>query len=472
VTTTPTTPTGSATTSTGTRLSRATAPGHPAAPVRMVHLGVGNFFRAHQAWYTDRAPDAADWGIAAFTGRSPAVAEALAPQDGLYTLVTRGADGDRFDVVASLSAVHPADDHAAWLRYSASPEVVVVTLTVTEAGYLRAPDGGLDAARPEVVADVAALRQDPTAPVRTTPGRLVAGFLARRVADAGGLTVVPCDNLPGNGPALAAVVADMAEAVDPSLTAWIAEHVEFATTMVDRITPATTDEHRALVQAATGLVDASPVPTEPFSEWVVQGQFAHGRPRWEDAGARVVEDVEPFEQRKLWMLNGAHSLLAYAGSIRGHETVADAMGDAVCRAWMEEWWAEASAHLSLPADDVAAYRAALVDRFENPAIRHALAQIASDGSQKIPVRIVPVLRAGLASGREPRGAARVVAAWLLHLRGAGAPVKDAGADDVLPLVTGTLEESVERVLGHVAPDLAGDAGLRAAVLERAREIAG
>jgi fructuronate reductase len=121
VTTTPTTPTGSATTSTGTRLSRATAPGHPAAPVRMVHLGVGNFFRAHQAWYTDRAPDAADWGIAAFTGRSPAVAEALAPQDGLYTLVTRAVDGDRFDVVASLSAVHPADDHAAWLRYSSSP---------------------------------------------------------------------------------------------------------------------------------------------------------------------------------------------------------------------------------------------------------------------------------------------------------------------------------------------------------------
>ena len=454
------------------RLSRSTTSVRAAAPVRIVHLGVGNFFRAHQAWYTERADDATEWGIAAFTGRSPAVADALAPQDGLYTLVTRGADGDQFDVVASVSAVHPSDDHAAWLGYWASPDVVVATLTVTEGGYLRGADGRLDTARDDVRADVAALRADPTAPVRTTPGRLVAGLLARRAADAGGITIVPCDNLPDNGPALAAVVDDLIDAVDPALARWVAEHVEFATTMVDRITPSTTDEHRELVLAATGLADAAPVPTEPFSEWVIEGEFRHGRPAWDTAGARVVDDVEPFEQRKLWLLNGAHSLLAYAGTIRGHETVADAVGDAVCRGWVEEWWDEASAYLALPADDVGAYRAALLDRFTNPAIRHALVQIAADGSQKLPVRILHTLRAELAADRVPAGATRVIAAWVVHLRGSGAPVKDVRADEVRGLVTGTLDEAAARVLGFLAPDLGGDEALRAAVADHARELEG
>ena len=452
------------------RLSRTAAGSRPAAPVRIVHVGVGNFFRAHQAWYTDRAPDAAAWGIAAFTGRSPAVAEALGPQDGLYTLVTRGGDGDRLDVVASVSAVHRSDDHAAWLRYWGSPGVVVVTLTVTEAGYLRGVDGRLDGAREDVRTDVAALRADPRAPVRTTPARLVAGLLARRATGAGAITVVPCDNLPHNGAALAAVVADLVDAVDPSLRAWVTEHVEFATTMVDRITPATTDEHRELVRAMTGMVDASPVPTEPFSEWVIQGRFAAGRPAWDASGARIVDSVEPFEQRKLWLLNGSHSLLAYAGTIRGHETVAQAIGDPVVRGWVEEWWDEVSGHLRLPADDIAAYRSALLDRFQNQAIRHALAQIAADGSQKLPVRILPTLRAELAAGRLPTGATRVLAAWTLHLRGAGAPINDVRAEDVQAVATGTLDGSVRRVLTYLAPDLTDNPRLRLAVLQQAQEL--
>ncbi|WNB87230.1 mannitol dehydrogenase family protein [Cellulomonas sp. ATA003] len=464
--------TTSPTPATGTRLSRAVVPDRPAAPVRIVHVGVGNFFRAHQAWYTDRAPDASAWGIAAFTGRSPAVADALEPQDGLYTLVTRAADGDTFDVIGSVSAVHRSDDHAAWLGYWSSPDVVIVTLTVTEAGYLRGPDGHLDTGRDDVRADIAALGADPSAPVRTTPGRLVAGLLARRSAGAGALTIVPCDNLPENGPALATVVADLVSAVDPSLAAWVAEHVEFATTMVDRITPATTDEHRAVVLEATGLADAAPVPTEPFSEWVIQGTFAAGRPAWDAAGAHVVDDVEPFEQRKLRLLNGAHTLLAYAGTIRGHETVAEAIGDDVLRGWVEEWWSEASTYLTLPDDDVAAYRAALLDRFGNPAIRHALAQIAADGSQKLPVRILPTLRAELAAGRVPPGATRALGAWVVHLRGTGAPVKDARAEDVHALAGGSLAESVERVLGFLAPDLVANQALREAVLARAEELGG
>ncbi|MBB2924375.1 mannitol dehydrogenase family protein [Cellulomonas cellasea] len=451
-------------------LSRAGGHGRPAAPVRIVHLGLGNFFRAHQAWYTDHAPDADAWGIAAFTGRSAAAAEALAPQDGLYTLVTRAADGDSFEVVSSVSAVHAATDHEAWLGYWAAPETAVVTLTVTEAGYLRADDGGLDVTRDDVRADVSALGGDPRAVVATTPGRIVAGYLARRAAGAGPIAVLPCDNLPENGPALQRVVDDLIDAVDPSLAAWAEENVAFGTTMVDRITPATTDENRDAVRAALGVEDASPVPTEPFSEWVVAGRFPNGRPAWEAAGVTLVDDVLPFEQRKLWLLNGAHSLLAYAGSARGHETVADAVADPVLRRWVEDWWDEAARHLTLPAEDVADYRHALVERFTNPRIRHVLAQIAGDGSQKIGVRIVPTLRAELAAGRVPTGAARAVAAWTCHLRGLGAPVKDARADHVRALGQGSLAESVDAVLGFLGADLAGDDGLRAAVLAAAEEL--
>lgn len=451
-------------------LSRAAGHGRPAAPVRIVHVGLGNFFRAHQAWYTDQAPDAAEWGIAAFTGRSRTMADALTPQEGLYTLITRAAEGDSFDVISSVSAAHAAADHEAWLRYWSDPELAVVTLTVTEAGYMRAANGALDISRTDVQADVAALQADPLAPASTAPGRIVSGYLARRAAGAGSIAIVPCDNLPDNGPALKRVVDELIAVVDPSLAQWAAENVAFGTTMVDRITPATTDEHRAAVLDALGVVDAAPVPTEPFSEWVIAGDFPKGRPAWEAAGALVVDDVVPFEQRKLWLLNGSHSLLAYAGTILGHDTVADAIADPVARGWVEQWWDEASAHLSLPAEDIAAYRVALLERFENPNIRHALAQIAADGSQKIPVRIVPTLRAERAAGRLPQGATRAIAAWTCHLRGLGAPVRDARAAEVTPLGQGGLEDSAVAVLGFLGEDLASDDDVVAAVIAHVRDL--
>lgn len=453
----------------GPRLARAAGYRRP-APVRMVHLGLGNFFRAHQAWYTDRAPDAAEWGIAAFTGTGPGLVADLVPQDGLYTVVTRAPDGDRFDVVSSLSEVHPAADHAAWLRLWADPAVVVVTFTVTEAGYARRPDGHLDLARDDVAADLAALRADASARVLTTPARVLAGLWARRVAGAGPLTLLPCDNLAENGAVLRAVVDDAVRAVAPDLAPWVAANVEFGTTMVDRITPATTDAERADVLAATGLVDASPVPTEPFSEWVIQASFPGGRPAWDAAGATVVDDVVPFEHRKLWLLNGAHSLLAYAGSALGHATVAEAVADDRVRPWVEQWWDEAARHLTLPPDDVAAYRAALLARFANPRIQHRLAQIAADGSAKLAVRVVPTVRAERAAGRVPTGGARAIAAWTLHLRGRGAPLVDARRAEVSPLAAGSLEESARAVLAFFGPDLAADQTLVGAVLAAAREI--
>ena len=455
---------------TGGELSRAAGHGRPAAPVRLVHLGLGNFYRAHQAWYTDRAPDAGDWGYAAFTGRRAELADALNAQEGLYTLITRAADGDRFEVLSSISRVHAGADHEAWLGYLASPQVRAVTITVTEAGYVRGPDGGLDRDRDQVKADVEALRKDLTAPVGTAPARLVAGCAARRQGDGGPLTIVSCDNLPGNGAVVARVVRDLAELVDPGLADWIAGSVSYVTTMVDRITPRTTPEDVQTVAEATGLHDSSPVGTEPFSEWVLSGRFPGGRPGWEDAGATFTDDIEPYEHRKLWLLNGGHSLLAYAGSILGHQTVAEAVADETCRGWLEVWWSEASRYLSLPEADVAAYRGALLDRFANPRMHHRLAQIAADGSQKLPVRILPTLRQERAAGRLPAGAARVLAAWVCHLRGAGAPVSDARADQVVPLADGPLPQAVRRVLGALDPALADDGELVTAVAADAERL--
>ncbi len=424
----------------GRQLSRTA----PAAPVRVVHLGLGSFFRAHQAWYTHHSPDAAGWGIAAFAGRSAALAEALAAQDGLYTLVTRAADGDRFEVVGSVSAAHAAADHEAWLGYLSSPEVAVVTLTVTEAGYRPGPGSAAD--------------------------RLVAGLVARRDADAGPLTLLPCDNLAHNGAVLARAVTGLAERADPTLLPWLAESVSFATTMVDRITPRTTDDDVRTVSAATAVDDAVPVVTEPFSEWVVSGAFPAGRPSWEAAGALFTDDLAPFEQRKLWLLNGAHSLLAYAASLRGAVTVADAVADPVVRRWLAAWWDEASVHLPQPAVELTAYRAALLDRFANPRMQHRLAQIAADGSQKLPVRVLPVVRSERAAGRLPEGAVVALAAWVCHLRGAGPPVDDVRAEQFLPLAKGPLPEATRRVLAALDPEAGDDPELVTAVAAVAKEL--
>jgi len=434
--------------------------------VRIVHLGLGGFFRAHQAWYTGAAPDAADWGIAAFTGRSRALADELTRQHGRYTLVVRGPHGDDMSEQRAVSEALPGADLAAWGDRMARPEVAVVTLTVTEAGYRRDPHGGLDVDDPQVRADLAALRDGGAdlaalrggAAVVTAPGRLVAGLAARRAAGAGPLAVVSCDNLPGNGTVTARVVTELASTADPALAGWIRDNVSFVTTMVDRITPRTTSDDVRAVEKRTGRRDAAPVVTEPFTEWVLSGEFPAGRPAWEAAGARFVDDVHPHETRKLLLLNGGHSLLAYLGSARGHDTIAGAMADPVCRGWLDQWWDDAAWHVPLPAADLTAYRAALVERFDNPRIRHTLAQIAADGSQKIPIRVLPVLRAERAEGRLPTGAVRILAAWIAHLRGAGAPVNDPGAAPYRERAA-----SPAAVLALLAPDLAADTALTEAL---------
>lgn len=413
------------------RLTRAEH-GRAAAPVRIIHLGIGNFTRAHQAWYTEHAPDAAQWGIAGFTGRSRRMIDKLDPQGDVYTLITSAPEGDSFEVISSISSMHEGGDMTALRNYFADPNVSIVTSTVTEAGYKRDSHGDLDFHDADVSADLAKLRDDMTvSELSTIPARIVAGLEARRAANAGAITILPCDNLAGNGAAFRRVVEQAVEAVDPTLLEWTHDNVAWATSMVDRITPATTDAELQTVAETNGLYDAAPVRTEPFLEWVIQGDFPKGRPAWDEAGAVITDDVEPYEQRKLWMLNGSHSTLAYVGPLFGHESVAEAIADPKLRAWVNEWWDLAGSYLSVSSDD---YRAKLLERFSNPRIHHHLFQIATDGSQKLPVRIVPVAKQALEDGRNITAPARAIAAWIVFLRRFGdTQAKDVNLDEIREL---------------------------------------
>jgi fructuronate reductase len=450
------------------RLSRAAGLARPAAPVRHVHLGLGAFVRAHVAAYTDQAPDATDWGIAAFTGHSAALAEQLTAQDCLYTLVVRGRSADSFSVVSSLSRALPGTDGDAWLRYLAAPETAIVTLTVTEAGYRRDASGALDLTDAAVAADLLSWRQFRTsggpAGLRTAPARVAAGFAARQAADAGPITLVSCDNLPGNSSAAMRVTLDFAAAADPGVADWMTDNVYVVDTLVDRITPATTSSDVALVRRQTGRADASPVVTEPYAEWVLSDTFGTDRPDWPSAGALMTSDVRPYEERKLWLLNGAHSLVAYAAPGRGHETVAQAIADPVVLGWVREWWAEAAPHVSLPHSETAAYCDALLERWGNPRMRHQLAQIAAGGVQKLPVRILPVLQAELAAGRVPPGAARVLGAWVAWLRGNGSSLADPGVSELAAAIRpADVRSATRQALAVLDPSLADHAELLAVV---------
>lgn len=443
------------------QLNRALRPSAK-APIRIVHLGLGAFHRSHQAWYTHQASDAAGWGIAAFTGRRPDAALALAAQDGLFTVVERADGGDSFSVVSSIVEAVDGADVQRLSAIVAAAGTAVITLTITEAAYRLGADGKLDTSSSDVVADLALLASGNGKP--TTPlGRLVLALAARRAAGAGPLAVVCCDNLAKNGTVAHNAVVGMAGAWDEDLAGWIDANISFVSTSVDRITPRTTDADIAAVEAGCGYRDTSPVVAEPFANWVLSGDFPAGRPRWEDAGAVFVADIEPFENRKLWLLNGAHSLLAYAGQLRGHATVAEALADQQCFDAVGRFWDEAEANLSGPAArgadlQIPAYRAQLLDRFRNARIAHHLAQIAMDGSTKLRMRAVPVLQAERAAGRSGAAAALMIAAWIDYTA-SGVAIQDPLAVEVAAAngLTGTAR--VKALLELVDPDLAGDAAV-------------
>ena len=434
------------------RIGEAAAP----APVRIVHLGLGHFFRAHQAWYTAHAADAAQWGIAAFTGRSAASAEALNRQDGLFTLVERGPDTDRIEVIGSVVEAVAGHDVHRLETLARDALVAVITLTVTESGYRLTTAGLPDLEDVDVRADLDALRADAPASA-TILGRLTTAFRARRDADAGPIAVVPCDNIPGNGEFVARGVNEFAGLVDPTLAAWITANVSFVSTSVDRITPHT-DEVPAVV-SSEGWLDDLTVITEPFSDWVLAGAFPAGRPDWESAGARFVDDIEPWENRKLWLLNGAHSLLTFAGMPRGLHTVAEAIADPECRALVESFWEEAVACLPDGTEHVR-YRRQLIERFENPRIVHRLAQIAAEATTKVEFRFAAVAERSIAESRDASASARAVATWIAWLRTVPG-VADVRAAAVAAAAAS--DDPVLALVGLVSPRLAAHPGFVDAV---------
>jgi len=385
-----------------TRLTRSAACLGAAPPVRIAHIGLGAFHRSHQAWFTAHA--APDWGIASFTGRTAAAALPLAEQDGLFTLVERGAEADRAEIVTSISSARDGADTESLTRVISSAQTTVVTLTITEGAY--APSAAALAQDRRALA-----AKDPfAAPPVTALGRLALALEARRRADAGPIAIVPCDNLPGNGrvvrDALLALAAD-----NTAFTEYIEDFAPAVSTSVDRITPAVTEADLAEAERLTGFEDYAAVVAEPFRDWTLAGRFPAARPAWEDAGARFVDDIEPYEHRKLWLLNGAHTILAAAGTLRGHRTVASAMADDVVRGSVEAFWDEAARHLS-PGLGAAAYRDALVSRFLNPRIVHRLDQISRDSAIKVRARIVPVLLRERGAGRDAAGCIAALAAWV------------------------------------------------------------
>ncbi|WP_341212952.1 mannitol dehydrogenase family protein [uncultured Limimaricola sp.] len=385
--------------------------------VGVLHIGLGAFHRAHQAACTDAALAAAggDWRIAAVSLRSTETVDALAAQDGLFTLVERGADGDRARVIAAIAETFAAarDPEAVLALFSRAP-IRVVTLTVTEKAYgIDANAMDIDPAHPDVAADLA----DPRHP-RGVLGLLVEGLRLRRAGGLPSPAILCCDNLPENGALLRAGVVGFAHRVDEDLAGWIAETVAFPSSMVDRITPAATQGTARRARELTGAEDAAAIETEPFTQWVIEDRFPQGRPAWEAGGAILVPDVAPFERMKLRMLNGAHSLTAYAGFLAGHRFVRDAMGDAALAALIDRHMAAAARTVgALDGIDLGAYRAELTARFANPAIAHETYQIAMDGSHKLSQRIFAPAVEALEAGDDTGTYAFAIAAWMRYAMG-------------------------------------------------------
>ena len=423
-----------------------TLPGGLRRPVRIVHIGLGRFFRAHQAWYTARATDATDWGIAAFTVRSPRAADELAEQGYTYTLTVRGPESDTEERIDSVVAALAGSDVDALRRFAARPEVAVITLTVTEAGYGLDAGGDPDLTDRDVREDLEALRAGATT-AQTVLGRLVLALDARRRADAGPIAVVPCDNIPGNGGFVARGLTRFAGLVDPDLADWIGTNVSFVSTSVDRITP---------------QIAGSEIVTEPFSDWVLAGDFPAGRPTWESAGARFVDDIEPWENRKLWLLNGAHSILAFAGLVRGFQTVSEAIADPECRALVDAFWAEAVQ--GLPAGtEHEEYREQLVARFANRRIEHRLSQIATDATTKAQFRFAAVAERTIDAGRSPEASAHATAAWIRWVL--GKPSETDARDAQIAAATAS-DDPVTALVAVISPRLA----VSGAFMDRVRAV--
>ena len=410
-----------------------------AVGVGIVHLGVSAFHRAHQAVYVDALlGQDPRWGICGASLKTARVRDALRAQDGLYTLAIQ-EEAAPLRVIGALRQVLAGDeDRAALAERLAAPATRVVSLTVTEAGYCLGRDGALDFDHPDIRADLAGTP-------RSAIGWIVEGMARRRAAGAAPFTTLSCDNLSRNGALLKAAVVALAGRRDPELARWIEGEARFPNTMVDSITPKTDEALIARVETELGAHDGAPVQREPFTQWVIEDEARPGMPDWGAVGVTLTGDVAPFARAKLRLLNGSHSALAYLGLLAGFTTVAEAMG----APWLERY---ITALMRDSADtlatarglDISAYAEAVRTRFRNPAVRHALAQIAMDGSQKMPIRTLTTMSERLAAGKPVDAHCWALAAWLHFIRRqarAGTQIVDPLSDALAALGRGMTDEA-------------------------------
>jgi fructuronate reductase len=451
---------------------------------RIVHLGLGAFFRAHGALFTEDvlAQAGGDWGIVGASLKRPEQRDRLAPQAGLYTAVETGPDGQKPRIVGCLLDVLVGPENpGALLDRLADPTTAIVTLTVTEKGYCHDPASGrLNADHPDIRHDLVSLEAPQSA-----VGLIAAALARRRAAGQGPFTVATCDNLPHNGTLVAGLVRDFAALRDDALAGWIEASVPFPSSMVDRIVPAEAAGDIERVADLTGLHDAAPVTHEPFRQWVLEDRFVDGvRPAWERTGVQFVGDVAPFEHAKLRMLNGSHSALAYLGYLAGHETIVDTVDDPAFAAFVKRFWDEDVIPVLPvpPGMDLKGYAAALFARYANPAIRHRTWQIAMDGSQKLPQRLLSTIRDNRRQGRPFPCLALAVAGWMRYVGGlddAGRPIDVR--DPLAALFRERLDAAGSAPANHVralagieavfGPDLLADATLMDALTKAYEALA-
>ncbi|WP_020210131.1 mannitol dehydrogenase family protein [Gilvimarinus chinensis] len=425
----------------------------------IVHLGIGAFHRAHQAWYTEALLNkgAQNWQIIGASLRSPTVKNQLAEQDGLYTVVERGPEGEKFQVVGAVKDVLVGPESpAALLEVMSKPEIKIVSLTVTEKGYCHDPaSGNLNESHPDIVHDL----ENPQAP-KSAIGYIVGALNARRKAGGKSFTVLSCDNLPNNGEVLEKVVLQYADKFDTELAAWIRANTTFPCTMIDRIVPATTDADRGELEGKLGLRDEGMVLAEPFSQWVIEDNFCSDRPAWEDAGALLVDEVHAYEIMKLRLLNGSHSLLAYTGYLAGFDYVSEVMREPVlaklCQEFMDR---EVGQTVQVPTGfDMEEYKVQLRERFANPGLKHRTWQIAMDGSQKIPQRWLQTLAAQLDGEGNIDYLCLALAAWIRYVSGVderGQPI------DVQDPLAAELKSLVDANRGDAAAIVTAVLGVKA-----------
>lgn len=412
-------------------------PGYPEPKAGIVHLGLGQFAKAHLACYMDSIMNlgGSGWGIVGASLRSSAATEVLQPQDNLFTLTSHSVNKTETRVIGSLSEsiALSAGGREKLLGRMTDPTIDIVSLTVTEQGYYLNTAGELDFAHPDIQADLST----PDHPI-TAIGWIVLAAKHRRLAGAPPFTALSLDNLVGNGQVLRRVVLAFANRVDSQLATYIESEVAFPSTMVDRIVPALDADALSATRQNIGMVDEACVLTEVFSQWVIEDRFVSRRPAWEKAGVIFCDDVTPFENMKLRLLNGAHSSIAYLGILLGHQTVSDCMHDPTLRTFIESLMRTEIQPEVVPPQgfDLDQYIDQLLDRFSNPHLRHRCAQIAMDGSLKIPQRLLPVLEERLLMGLCVRHLVFALAAWMTFVQ-QQAPLQDPLEARLKALVRGS-----------------------------------